>query len=77
MCLVIDGMAVSDDISIREAGIKHTSYVEAFKKPREKLVTVQFKGKKYEFIVSDQCIMQQIITEVLVKICYFVYGIEE
>ena len=68
ICLTVDGNVVNDEISIREANIKQSSYVEAFKKPREKLVIVQFRGNMHELVVSEQCQVQHIINEILVWI---------
>ena len=45
--------------------------MEAFKKPREKLVVVQFRGNKHELVVSEQCQVQHIINEILVWINKF------
>ena len=68
ICLVIDGNVANEEKTIREAGIKHTSNIEAYKKPIELIIAVQFRGKKHEFVASEQCTMQQIVAEVLVRL---------
>lgn len=62
----VDGDIVKDSVSYKEANITPSSYIEAFKKFREKVVTVKFRGKLHEFLLDDHCTLQQLIVEMLV-----------
>lgn len=62
----VDGDIIKDSIGLKEANITPSSYLEVFKKFREKVVTVKFRGKLHEFLLDDHCTLQQLLSEVLV-----------
>ena len=62
----IDGDIVKDNVSFKEANLTNSSYVEVFKKLKEKVVTVKFRGKLHEFLIEDHSTLQQLISETLV-----------
>ena len=66
ICLVIDGFVFADNKTVREAGVKRTSVIDVFKKPREILINVRFRGNNHQFVASDGCTVQQVINVILV-----------
>lgn len=63
----IDGDIVMDTASFKEANLTNSSYVEVFKKLKEKVVTVKFRGKLHEFLIEDHSTLQPLISETLVR----------
>lgn len=78
MCLVVDGVVANDAKTFLESRISPSSSVEIFKKLKERIVKVKFRGKVHEFRVCDSCFLQQIVSEVLVGIAviFRIIGVE-
>ena len=66
----VDGDIVMDTAAFTEANLTNSSYVEVFKKLKEKVVTVKFRGKLHEFLIEDHSTLQQLVSETLV-LCDF------
>lgn len=66
MCVVIDGQVASDGKSFLEAKVGPSSVIEIYKKLKQCFVTVRFRGRIHEFLVCENCLLQQVVLEVLV-----------
>ena len=71
MCIVIDGKVVNEGKSFLEAKVGPSSVIEIYKKLKQCFVTVNFRGQTHEFVVCENCLLQQVVMEVLVTLLSF------
>ena len=69
MCIVIDGKVVNEGKSFLEAKVGPSSVIEIYKKLKQCFVTVD--GQTHELVVCENCLLQQVVMEVLVTLLSF------